>query len=196
MAVTIKNAVLWDVMPFGSCKNRRFPGTYEKNQRARNNVNSGSQMMIEAIISFETSILKRATRRHIQKDGIFRNDTKFLLKRLAYYSGLNALSVNFSPMTERQRGHHRTNVSLVFTSDMQTRRVGWQERPDTNIDTVRRISFRRTTDILSLLSVDMAACLMNYHNKRENCSNTNFAWITFGFINEKELYGYGSTHSL
>jgi hypothetical protein len=26
MAVTIKNAVFWDVMPCGSCKNQRFGG--------------------------------------------------------------------------------------------------------------------------------------------------------------------------
>jgi hypothetical protein len=27
-AVTMKNAVFWDVMPCGSCKNRRFGGTW------------------------------------------------------------------------------------------------------------------------------------------------------------------------
>jgi hypothetical protein len=27
-AVTMKNAVFWDVMPCGSCRNRRFGGTY------------------------------------------------------------------------------------------------------------------------------------------------------------------------
>jgi hypothetical protein len=26
-AVTMKNAVFWDVTPYGSCKNRRFGGT-------------------------------------------------------------------------------------------------------------------------------------------------------------------------
>jgi hypothetical protein len=26
-AVTLKNAVFWDVTPFGSCKDRRFGGT-------------------------------------------------------------------------------------------------------------------------------------------------------------------------
>jgi hypothetical protein len=45
-AVTIKNAVIWDVMLCGSCENRRFAGTYrlqhqgEENQRARNNASS------------------------------------------------------------------------------------------------------------------------------------------------------------
>jgi hypothetical protein len=44
MAVTMKNTVFWDVTPCGSCKNRRFGGTYhlhlhgDKNQRVRNNV--------------------------------------------------------------------------------------------------------------------------------------------------------------
>jgi hypothetical protein len=27
-AVTMKNCVIWDVTPCGSCKNRRFGGTY------------------------------------------------------------------------------------------------------------------------------------------------------------------------
>jgi hypothetical protein len=46
MAVTMQNAVLWDVTPCGSCKNRRFGGMErlyhqgDKNQRARNNVSS------------------------------------------------------------------------------------------------------------------------------------------------------------
>jgi hypothetical protein len=43
---TLKNAVFWDVTPYGSCKNRHFGGTYflhhqgDKNQPARNNVSS------------------------------------------------------------------------------------------------------------------------------------------------------------
>jgi hypothetical protein len=42
-AVTMKNGVFWDVTPCGSCKNRRFGGTWrllhqgEKNWRTRNN---------------------------------------------------------------------------------------------------------------------------------------------------------------
>jgi hypothetical protein len=41
-AVTMNNDIFWDVKPCGSCKNRRFGGTYrihqtgEKNQRAMN----------------------------------------------------------------------------------------------------------------------------------------------------------------
>jgi hypothetical protein len=46
MAVTMKNVVLWDVTPCGSCKNRNFggqPGLRPqdgKNQRGRKNVTS------------------------------------------------------------------------------------------------------------------------------------------------------------
>jgi hypothetical protein len=45
-AVTMKNAVFWNVTSCGSCKNRRFLGTYrlhyqgDKNGRTRNNVRS------------------------------------------------------------------------------------------------------------------------------------------------------------
>jgi hypothetical protein len=45
----VKNAVIWDVRPRGSCKNRRFGGTYrlhrqgDKNCRARNNVSRNYQ---------------------------------------------------------------------------------------------------------------------------------------------------------
>jgi hypothetical protein len=43
MALTMKNAVFWDVTPYGSCKNWRFAGTYRlhhdgaKNRRVKNN---------------------------------------------------------------------------------------------------------------------------------------------------------------
>jgi hypothetical protein len=42
MAVTMKNAIFWDVVPCGYCVNRRFGGTYRlhlqgiRNPRARN----------------------------------------------------------------------------------------------------------------------------------------------------------------
>jgi hypothetical protein len=45
-AVTMKNVVFWVVTPSGSCKNRRYGGTYRphhqgaKNPRARNSVSS------------------------------------------------------------------------------------------------------------------------------------------------------------
>jgi hypothetical protein len=84
----MKNAVSWDVTPGGSCKNRRFGGTYDlphqgdKNLRARNNINWPIlvTLMIEGIHFFETSFLTRATQRNIPENGIHQN--KCCLKRL------------------------------------------------------------------------------------------------------------------
>jgi hypothetical protein len=47
--MTMKNAVFWDVTPCGSCKDRRYGGTYrfhhqsDKHRRTRNNVSSNYQ---------------------------------------------------------------------------------------------------------------------------------------------------------
>jgi hypothetical protein len=87
MAVTMKDAVIWGVTPYGSCKNRRFGGTYRlhhqggKNQRARNNV---STLMIAEIRSSETTVLTRATRRHIPQTGILH--TQYLTNQ--FYSSI------------------------------------------------------------------------------------------------------------
>jgi hypothetical protein len=47
----MKNAVFWDVTPCGTCKNRRFGGSYrfyyqgDKNHGARNKVSSNYKRM-------------------------------------------------------------------------------------------------------------------------------------------------------
>jgi hypothetical protein len=79
-AVTMEKAVLWDVMQCGSCKNRRFEGTYLLRhtivflRRVRwllvtANVVPSSPilvtLMMDALCSSETSVLTRVTRRHI-----------------------------------------------------------------------------------------------------------------------------------
>jgi hypothetical protein len=48
----------WNVTPYGSCKNRRFSGTYHLHHRR------------EAILSSETSVLTRTTWCNILEDGI------------------------------------------------------------------------------------------------------------------------------
>jgi hypothetical protein len=59
-----KNVIFWDVTPCGTCKNRRFGGTYRlhhqggKNRQVRNNVGPSSSIlvtqMMQAIRSSET----------------------------------------------------------------------------------------------------------------------------------------------
>jgi hypothetical protein len=97
LVFSFKNAVFWEAKPCGCCKHRRFERTYrrhhhgEENQRARNDVIINYQLkhaqlklfvtvnvgpssliiliaMMEAISSSKTSVLTRATRRHIQED--------------------------------------------------------------------------------------------------------------------------------
>jgi hypothetical protein len=68
-------AVFWDVTPCGSCENRSFGGKYRIHQLlvTANFISSSLihfSLMMEAIISSETSVLSRSTRRHIQEDDI------------------------------------------------------------------------------------------------------------------------------
>jgi hypothetical protein len=62
MVVTMENAIFWDVRACGSCKNRRFGGTYrlhhqgDNNWQDRNNV-SGKQQPKYAANKYYVSIL-------------------------------------------------------------------------------------------------------------------------------------------
>jgi hypothetical protein len=69
MAVTMKNDVFWDVTPCDSCKNQRFGGRL----LVTANVLSSSilvTLMMEVLISSETSVHTRATLRNISEDAI------------------------------------------------------------------------------------------------------------------------------
>jgi hypothetical protein len=63
-AVTMKNAVFWDVMPFGSCKNRRFVGR-SASTISVTRIDELGTLRIEELRSSETLILIRVTRRNI-----------------------------------------------------------------------------------------------------------------------------------
>jgi hypothetical protein len=71
--VTMKNVVVWDVVPCGSCKKRRFFARVLQLLVTANVVPSSLILFIlmtEAIRSPETSVLTRVPRRHIREDGI------------------------------------------------------------------------------------------------------------------------------
>jgi hypothetical protein len=81
MAVTMKNAIFWDVMPCGSCNNQCYGGAYCLHASmlplpvTANIVPSSLilvTLMMEAIRSSETSVLTRATRHNIQKMAFFK----------------------------------------------------------------------------------------------------------------------------
>jgi hypothetical protein len=71
----MKKTVFWDVMPCGSCKNRRFRRTCHMHLLLiTSNVLPSSlilvTLMMEALRSSEESVLTRSIRRHVSEDGI------------------------------------------------------------------------------------------------------------------------------
>jgi hypothetical protein len=82
----MKNTVIWDVTPWGSCKNQRFKVTYPAHfrvtrighvVRVASYVVPSSPilvtLMMEAILSSGMSVLTRTTRRNIPADGILQH---------------------------------------------------------------------------------------------------------------------------
>jgi hypothetical protein len=70
MAESMKNAVFWDVTPFGSCENRRFGGSCHLNHVKRISELGIILAVTRSARSSATSVLTRFTRRHIPGDGI------------------------------------------------------------------------------------------------------------------------------
>jgi hypothetical protein len=71
----MKNAVFWDVVPYRSCVNGRFRGTYRLNLQGRKIRERGTSvsrwlLKMETIRFSETSVRTRSTWRHIPEDGI------------------------------------------------------------------------------------------------------------------------------
>jgi hypothetical protein len=111
-AHNLKNAVFWDVTSWASFKNRRFGRKYrvhhqsDKNQLVRNtevflrsilrllitaNIATSSPILVtlimEEILSSETSFLTRPTRRNIAEDGILHSNRRKRLKPYIELSG-------------------------------------------------------------------------------------------------------------
>jgi hypothetical protein len=87
----MKNVVFWDVTPCGSCKNRRFGGTYHLHHQSDRlismlrllvnaNVVPSSPipvtLMMEAIRSSETSIVTRVTWCNVPEDVLLHSHRK------------------------------------------------------------------------------------------------------------------------
>jgi hypothetical protein len=91
MAVTMKNAIFWDVAPHRSCVNLQFGGMYRLHLQPPAHAGSllvdFSTLKMEAICSSETSVHTRSTQCHIPEDGILHRSYKVAL--LYFYLFLN-----------------------------------------------------------------------------------------------------------
>jgi hypothetical protein len=80
---TIKNAVLWDVTPCGSCKNRRFGGTCRFHYQGDENWRAGKFSS-----NYQPKHAVQTTSPHIPEDGILHVQNNVLNSPPSYISNI------------------------------------------------------------------------------------------------------------
>jgi hypothetical protein len=103
-AVTMKNAVFWDVAPCRYCVNRRFRGTYRLllPVHAGSSLADFSTLKMEALHSSEMMVYTRSTRRHIPEEGILQY---CLVLQMSVVSRLSK-STGTEPCARTYNGEH------------------------------------------------------------------------------------------
>jgi hypothetical protein len=146
-AVTMKNAVFWDVTPRGSCKNRTFRRNISPSLSGRIFRSVGLLLVIvhvvpslpilvnptmEAICSSETSILTRATRRHIPEDGILHTWYGFFfLISVFNFEALVFILVRYTferyshPLLRDARGNQNLRNGWVIRPSLHYYKIQW-----------------------------------------------------------------------
>jgi hypothetical protein len=157
-AVTMKNSVFWDVASCRSYVNRYFGGTYRLHLQGRKIrelwtsvsrclqyaaaagswLADFSTLKMEAILSSETSVHIRSTRRHISEDGILHTELCLLSK---YRSLLRTSYITMSITVSFQRIWtligRQDDVSL--SQCVKTVYMYWENRPSACLNFLKNI---------------------------------------------------------
>jgi hypothetical protein len=156
--MTMKNSVLWDVTPCGSCKNRCFGGILrlhfrcDKNRRVflcsvRRLLFTANipcslilvALMMEAIRFSETSVLTRVTRRNISEDGILHSlqylqaSYQILTRehQILHYNVPVSICARLIPLVATDNNHCIMRGPFVSKADLRTLLFKQQEKAKT-----------------------------------------------------------------